>query len=183
MTLHYRLDPRESRLTVQAFASGMLSLFAHSPVLAIPEFDGELQIDPETGAEAALRVAVQANSVQVTGNVKPQDREEIDRRTRLEVLETASYPTIAYEGTDSAATRLAPGWFRLRCRGKLSLHGVTGPLDLDAQLRINGDSMRLSGEFALLQSAYRIKRVAALGGTITVKDELKFSYDVAGHKI
>jgi hypothetical protein len=58
------------------------------------------------------------------------------------------------------------------------LHGVTGPLELDAQLRI-----RLSGEFAILQIAYRIKRVAALGGTITVKDDLKFSYDVAGHKI
>jgi polyisoprenoid-binding protein YceI len=176
------LCPRRVASPCKAFATGALSIFAHSPVIAIRDFDGHLQLDLDTGAEAALRVKVKAESLQVTGNVRPQDREEIETRMRQEVLETMTYPEVAYETTEMAATKVTPGWFRLRCRAKLTLHGVSNPLELDSQLRINDEGIRLSGEFSLLPSAYRIKRVSALGGMITVKDELKFSYDIAGRK-
>jgi polyisoprenoid-binding protein YceI len=178
----YRLDPRDSRFTVQAFASGALAMFAHSPVIAIREFAGELRLDPETGAVAALQVTVKADSLQVTGNVRPEDRDEIETRLRQEVLETATYPEIVYQNLESAATRVTPGWFRLHCRGRLTLHGLTNPLEMDVQLRVLDNDVRLSSEFALPQSAYRIKRVTALAGMITVKDELKLSYDVVGHR-
>jgi hypothetical protein len=35
MAVHYRLNPGESRFTVQAFASGLLSFLGHSPTFAI----------------------------------------------------------------------------------------------------------------------------------------------------
>ena len=34
----YRIDPGRSRFTVQAFATGLLSAFAHSPTFAVRDF-------------------------------------------------------------------------------------------------------------------------------------------------
>jgi hypothetical protein len=62
------------------------------------------------------------------------------------------------------------------------LHGITRPHNVDTQLRLYADGVRLSGEFSLLHSGYNLKRVTALGGMITVKDELKFSFEIVGLK-
>jgi hypothetical protein len=41
--VHYALDPRKGSFTVQAFATGLLSAFGHSPRFAIRNFDGKAQ--------------------------------------------------------------------------------------------------------------------------------------------
>jgi polyisoprenoid-binding protein YceI len=176
------LDPSQSRFTVQAFAQGALSVFAHSPTFVIRAFTGEIRLAPEVMADAALHLAVQADSLALSDSVSAKDREEIERRMRQEVLETAAYPQIVFQSTEIAASKIAEGWYRLEIAGKLSLHGVTNHQRLDAQLRVSEDEIRLSGDCALSQQAYRIKRVSALGGMITVKDELKLAFDLVGHK-
>ena len=45
MMTRYRLDPGQSRFTVQAFATGMLSFLAHSPTFAVRAFRGDVEID------------------------------------------------------------------------------------------------------------------------------------------
>ena len=37
---HYRLAAAQSQFTVHAFATGMLSVFAHSPTFAVQDFRG-----------------------------------------------------------------------------------------------------------------------------------------------
>ncbi len=44
------------------------------------------------------------------------------------------------------------------------------------------DEIRLTGDCPLSQPAYRIKRVSALGGMITLKDELKLAFDLVGRR-
>jgi polyisoprenoid-binding protein YceI len=181
-TISYVLDPSHSRFTVQAFAQGALSAFAHSPTFAIRTFTGEFRLTPEVTADAEFRLTVQADSLTLADSVSAKDREEIERRMRQEVLETAAYPQIVFQSTEITASKIAEGWYRLGIAGKLSLHGVTNLQRLDAQLRVSEDEIRLSGDCALSQQAYRIKRVSALGGMITVKDELKLTFDLVGHK-
>lgn len=41
-----------------------------------------------------------------------------------------------------------------------------------------GESLRAHGEFPLRQTEYGIKPVSAAGGTIKLKDELKFTFDI-----
>lgn len=183
MTNRYLVDPGLSRFTVQAFASGLLSLFAHNPVIAIRDFAGEMQFTPDSLEEASLHLTVRADSLEVTGNVRPSDRQEIESRMRKEVLETAAYPEVKFQSAAILASKVADNWYRLQIRGQLFLHGVTNPHALDAQLRILSDGIRLGGEFTLSLSAYRIKRVSAVGGMITLKDELKFSFDVAARTV
>ena len=97
-----------------------------------------------------------------------------------EVLQSDSYPEIVYRSRSIAADKIADAWYRLRIMGELALHGVMRPHNVDTQLRLYEDGVRLSGEFSLRHSDYHIKRVTALGGMITVKDEMKFSFEIVG---
>jgi polyisoprenoid-binding protein YceI len=180
--MRYVLDPSQSRFTVQAFARGVLAGFGHSPTFAIREFTGELRFAPDALAEASLHMTVKADSLVVTSSVSPKDREEIESRMRQEVLETAVYPEIVYQSTQIAADQIADNWYRLQITGELSLHGITKGHAVDVQLRLSEDQARMSGQFTLLQSAYRIKRVSALGGMIHLQDELKVDFDLVGRK-
>lgn len=180
--MRYILDPSASRFTVQAFATGLLATFGHSPTFAVRQFSGELDFDPGAPAQATLRLTCQADSLAVTAGGSAKDREEIEGRMRQEVLETAAHPEIAFHSSEVTADRVADGWYRLKILGILSLHGVKKPQAVEAQLRLAEDEARLSGQCTLSQSAYRIKPVTALAGAIKLKDELKLDFDLAGRK-
>jgi polyisoprenoid-binding protein YceI len=183
LMVRYTLDPASSRFTVQAFAGGMLSGFGHSPTFAVRQFTGEVGFTPETLADASLRLTVRAESLTLTDSVSAKDRQEIEGQMRLEVLEAAAYPEIDFQSAGITADRVADNWYRLRIQGELRLHGVKRPQQVDAQLRILEDQVRLSGQCALSLSAYRIKPVTALGGLIKLKDELKLDFDLAGREL
>jgi polyisoprenoid-binding protein YceI len=178
--MRYLLDASQSRFTVQAFVRGAFSALGHSPTFAIREFTGELRMPTDEAAGASVQLKVRASSLALTDPVSAKDREEIESRMRNEVLETASFPEIVFQSTAITASKIAEGWYRLGIAGELSLHGTTNPHRVDAQLRVIEDEARLSGDCELLQLAYRIKPVSALGGMISLKDELKLTFDLVG---
>jgi polyisoprenoid-binding protein YceI len=180
--MRYVLDPAQSRFTVQAFARGLLSILGHSPTFAIRDFTGALDFDADAPAKTSFRIAVKADSLSVTDPVSARDREDIETRMRQDVLETAKYPEVVFEGAAASVDRVADGWYRLRLAGELRLHGVARPHEVEAQLRLSDGEARLSGDASLSQAAHRIREVSALGGTIKLKDELKFKFDLAGRK-
>jgi polyisoprenoid-binding protein YceI len=180
--MRYLLDASQSRFTVQALVQGTLSALGHSPTFAIRAFTGEIRLAPEAIADTAILLTIQADSLALADSVSAKDRDEIESRMRQEVLESAAHPQIVFQSTEITPSKIAEGWYRLGIAGKLSLHGVTNPHRLDAQLRVMDDEIRLSGDCTLSQPAYRIKRVSALGGMITLKDELKIAFDLAGRK-
>jgi len=182
MTVRYRFDPGSSRFTVQAFAGGMLSFLGHSPTFAVRDFAGGMGLTGPTFAGAWLEITVQAGSLELIDAVSPGDRADIEGRMRGEVLETASYREVGFRGTDLSGEQVSVGRYRLRVDGQLSLHGVTNPHRVEAQLVIYEDGIRLSGESALRPSDYRIRPVSALGGGIRLKDHLQFSFDMVGWK-
>ena len=178
----YRINPARSRFTVRAFSSGMLSVLGHNPTISIREFEGEAQFVPGTLDSASLRIVIAADSLTVTDDVSAKDRQEIEHTMREQVLETAKYPDINYESTGITSSRIFEGQYRVNIDGKLSLHGVTRDLAITAQVILSDTSLRANSEFPLLQSDYRIKPFAAVGGTIKLKDELKFSFDLVADR-
>jgi polyisoprenoid-binding protein YceI len=180
--MRYSLDDSQSRFTVQAFVSGALSALGHSPTFAVRAFTGEICFAAETIADASIRLKVQASSLALADSVSAKDRDEIESRMRLEVLEIAAYPEIVFGSTDVTSSEIADGWYRLAIAGKLSLHGVTNPHRMDSNLRVTEDEVRLSGDCVLSQQAYRIKRVSAVGGLITLKDELKIAFELVARR-
>ena len=179
--VHYRLVAEQSQFTAQAFAEGLFSAFGHDPVIAIRDFAGEAKHIPGTLSDGWVRITVKASSLAATDDIKQKDRAEIDQMMREEVLETAKYPEIIFESTNISVNRQGEGRYRARVIGDLTLHGVTQKnLWIQAELTVSEKNLRAKGEFSLKQTDYQIKPVKVAGGTLKVKNELKFKFDIKG---
>jgi polyisoprenoid-binding protein YceI len=181
-TVRYALDPKVSRFTVQAFAAGLFSSFGHNPVIAITNFSGEATVTPETIEPASLIIKIPAASLEVASDVSDKDRKEIERMMQQNVLESSSYPEIVFECSQFPHSSTANGQYWVSLNGDLTMHGVSCGQSVSANVTINGDTLKASGTFSLLQTDYGIQLVAVAGGTLKVKDELKFTFDVVARK-
>ncbi|HKO96410.1 MAG TPA: YceI family protein [Pyrinomonadaceae bacterium] len=178
--VQYSIVPGESTFTVQAFAEGLLSAFAHDPIISIRSFAGEVAFVPETFQQASLMLTIDAKSLAVTGGVKEKDLVEVERAMRDEVLEVNNYSEITFTSTNISASRIGAGRYRTRIIGDVTLHGVTQKnIWISGEATIAGETLRAKGDFSLKQKDFGIKPFAAVGGTIKLKNELKFSFDIA----
>jgi polyisoprenoid-binding protein YceI len=181
--LHYRLAPEQSTFTVQAFAEGLMSAFGHDPVFAIKDFTGEAQFVAGSFEAASLNMTVKANSIVLTNEVKEKDRIEIEQTMRDQILELEKYHEILFVSSSISLTRLAEGRYRARVIGDLTLRGATQKnLWITAQVSISEETLKAQGDFPLKQSDFGIKPFSAAGGTIKLKNELKFNFDIVALK-
>lgn len=181
--VRYRLVPAQSTFTVQAFAEGLLSAFGHDPVLAIKDFSGEVQFVPGSFEAASLKMTVKADSIVLSTEVKEKDRIEIEQTMREQVLEIAKYPEIVFVSSNISVTKLAEGRYRARVIGDLTFHGATQKnLWITPEVTVSGESLSAKGVFSLKQTDFGIKPFSAAAGTIKLKNELKFSFDIAGEQ-
>jgi polyisoprenoid-binding protein YceI len=73
----FKIDAAASRFTVQAFATGLLSAFGHNPTIAIRDYDGEIQFNPDTIDNASVRVTVRTGAMEVVDEMKNDDRKKL----------------------------------------------------------------------------------------------------------
>jgi polyisoprenoid-binding protein YceI len=175
---HFVIDGRASRFTVQAFASGMLSVVGHNPTMAIGKFSGEVDFSSESLEARGLRLLIEAGSLNVQDDISDRDRREIERITNEQVLEIKQYPEIVYESPVASITRLGESLYSAALNGTLSFHGVIRNQPVTARIAVFGEMLRVSGDFTLRQSDYQIKPVVVAGGALKLKDELKFSFEI-----
>jgi polyisoprenoid-binding protein YceI len=181
-TVRYSIETRGSTFTVRAFATGLLSSFGHSPTIAVPDFDGEISLNPDAVEKSFLRLTIRSASLNVTDDISEKDREEINRRMHQEVLEADSFPQIVYECSRASASKVGESQYWMALNGELTLHGITRGQPVSARVLVNGDTLRATGEISLRQSDYRIQPVSAAAGTIRLKDEIKLSFDISARK-
>jgi polyisoprenoid-binding protein YceI len=182
IAVRYTLNPGLSRFKVQATASGLLSAFAHNPVILIPAFSGEVRFDPASLDSAYLRMVIDAGALDVSDDMNDKDREEIRRLMYEEVLDSGSYPELIYECSSVTGSSVGQGRFWLTLNGELTLHGVTRPQPVGATLAVDHKTLRAPGDFSLRQSDYQIKLVSSIGGALKVKDELRCSFNIVAEK-
>lgn len=180
--IRFMIDAAVSRFTVKAFAGGLLSALAHNPSIAVREFSGEARVDLADLERSSLVVTVNADSLTVIGDVPDKDRPEVERAMHEDVLQSQRFPEIIYECSRVSASKAGDGIYWASLNGELSLHGVTRNQVIPARIFVDETSLKASGEFSLRQSDYNIKLVSAAGGTIKVKDELKFSFELAARR-
>jgi polyisoprenoid-binding protein YceI len=181
-TVHYVIQTKGSTFTVRAFATGLLSAFGHNPVISIPDFEGEIFVNPEAMEQSSLRIAIHSSSLTVIGDISEKDREEINHRMHAEVLESDSFPDIVYECSRVSASKTGEGQYWVALNGDLTLHGTTRSQPVSARVSLKGDTLRATGDFSIRQSDYEIRPVSALGGAVKLKDELKLSFDISARK-
>jgi polyisoprenoid-binding protein YceI len=177
-TVRYIIEHRGSTFTVKAFATGLLSMFGHSPTIAIPGFKGEASLNPDALEQSSLRMGIQSSSLTVTDDISNKDRDEINRAMHEDVLESNSFPDIVFECSRVSASKTGEGLYWVALNGELTLHGVTRNQSVLARVSVNGQSLRATGEFSVRMSDYEIRPVSAVGGTVRLKDELKLSFAI-----
>lgn len=180
--IHYVVDARASRFTVQAFASGILSAMGHNPRIGIRTLTGEVDFDAEAPQACGCRLSMKANSLGVVDDISDKDRREIEKIMNEQVLESAKYPDIVYEARTVTVKRLEGSLYSAVLVGTLSFHGATHNQQVSARIAGFEEMLRASGEFTLNQSDYRIRPVSVAGGALKVKDELKFSFEIVARK-
>jgi polyisoprenoid-binding protein YceI len=178
----YVVDMRASQFTVQAFASGLAAAVAHSPKIAIRDWDGEARFTPGTLTDASIRVRIKTASLEVLDEMRDSDRRELLRVLNGEVLETQRFPEVIFESSEARAERQKDDLYRLKVQGRLDLHGVVSDHSFVAQVALGVDSARAYGEFKLQQTDYGIRIASVAGGTLRLQDELKFSFYVVARK-
>jgi polyisoprenoid-binding protein YceI len=180
--VRYRIDASKSRFLVRAFAGGVFSAFAHDHTIAVRAFDGQARFTPGDPKSASLRVTIKAGSLAVIDKISEEDRKEIESTMRENVLEISKYPEITFSSTSVSASKHPEGHYEVTISGDLTLHGVTRNRRITATVDFDGDTLRVKGEFSLLQTDYEITPVSIALGTIRVKDELRLLFDVIAIK-
>jgi polyisoprenoid-binding protein YceI len=180
--LHYVVDARTSRFTVQVFASGVLSAMGHNPRISIRTFAGEVDFNAEAVQASGFRLSMRAHSLEVLDDISDRDRAEIERLMNEQVLESVKYPEIIYGAPTVTITRLEGTLYSAILNGALSFHGVTRNQSVTARIAVFDEMLRASGDFTLNQSDYGIKPVSVAGGVLKVKDEVKFSFEMVARK-
>ncbi len=179
----YKINAAESRFTVRALVGGLLSSVAgHDHTIAIRDFYGAAQFTYGSVTPASLQFTIRADSLAVTDKVSESDRNKIQTTMRNEVLDVNSYPEITFKSTEITATRVEEGKYETRITGDLTLHGTTRQLTINAFVTFYATSLHADGQFALRQTEYGIRPVSVAGGTIKVKDELKFSFHIVAER-
>lgn len=181
-TVRYVIDPRGSRFTVQAFATGILSALGHNPTIAIRDYDGEVAFAPDTYDHASVQVAIKTATFEVLDEMKRSDREKLEQEMFSSVLDVARFPDVRYESRQVLVQKDGGGLLKVNATGDLTLHGVTHVHAFEARAINMDTTLRVFGDFTLRQSDYGMKQFSVAGGVLRLKDELKCKFELLARR-
>jgi polyisoprenoid-binding protein YceI len=180
----FRLDSSQSKFIAHALRGGLFWFKGHEHLVAAREFSGEAQITPDKIAPASLQLTVKTDSMVETSAVfTEQQKQIINKELREIVLEPAKYPEIVFRSTEVTGKLLGNGQYELKIRGDLTLHGVTRRIVIPAKVTVAGNNLRAVGEFSIDRSDFNVKATSAFHGMVRVRDKVKFTFDIVGHRV
>jgi len=182
-TVTYKLDPGQSKFMAHASPSGLLWFKGHTHHLAATDFSGQVELTPDTITPASLRLVVKAASLHETGAdfTEPQ-KQIINKELKEIVFHPDQYPDITFQSTSVTAKSKGAGQYDVKITGNVTLHGVTHPVTIPAVVTLTGDTLRAAGEFSLDRDDYKVKATSAFHGMVRVGHDVKFEFDIVGHK-
>ena len=181
-TVRYVIDPRGSRFTVQAFATGILSPLGHNPTIAIRDYDGEVRFAADTYDNASVQLAIKASTFEVLDEMKRSDREKLEQEMFSSVLDVARFPDVRYESRRVLVEKDGGGLLKVNATGDLTLHGVTLAHAFEARAIDMDTTLRVFGDFTLRQSDYGMKQFSVSGGILRLNDELKCKFELLARR-
>ena len=177
---HFAIDTKASLFTVQAFASGIVAVVAHSPKFAVRNFVGEMEFGIETMENASLQLMINIGSLEIMDEVDSRTRREIERVLFQDVLEANLFPEISFESVQVSAKKVSENRYSASVTGNLNLHGVTKGHSFESQVVVGPDTLRAIGDFSLKQSHYGIVAPSFPGGTL--RDGLKLAFYIVAQR-
>jgi polyisoprenoid-binding protein YceI len=178
----YRLDPAQSRLTVEVGKAGVFGFAGHEHQVVAGVFRGTATFDPERLGQSSVDLTFEAGALRVTGKGEPPGDVPQVQATMVSptCLDVGRFPAIRFVSRSVAAAGAAgPNGGDLALRGELTLHGVTRPLTLRVHLDVAGPALEATGATTLKQTDFGITPISK-AGVVKVKDELTLSWRISG---
>ena len=182
--LRFRLDASRSKFIAHGLRGGLLWFKGHEHLIAAREFTGEAQVTPARLTPASLQITVNAASLVETSDefTEPQ-KQIINKELREIVFHPEKYPQIVFRSTEvTGKTTTNNNSFEVKIKGDLTLHGVTRRITIPAKVTISGDDLRAAGEFSIDRSDFNVKATSAVHGLVRVRNKVKFTFDIVGHR-
>ncbi|MDQ6654051.1 MAG: YceI family protein [Acidobacteriota bacterium] len=182
-TLRYQIDASQSKFIAHGMAGGLLWFKGHDHLVAVREFTGEAQLTPNSITPASLVIIARTESMVETssGFTEPQ-KQIINKELREIVLQPDQYPEIVFKSTNVTGKTTGSNKYDLKITGDLTLHGVTRPITIPTSVTVAGNDLRAQGEFSIDRADFKVKATSAVHGLVRVRDKVKFTFDVLGHR-
>jgi len=183
-TQRYRLDASQSKFIAHAIAGGLLWFKGNDHLVAVKEFTGEAQFTPESITPASLEITAKADSMVETSSVfTDQQKQIIDKELREIVLEPSKYPDIIFRSSNVTGKSTGHDQYQLSITGDLTLHGLTRRITLPTEITLSGGDLRARGEFSIDRGDFKVKATSAVHGLVRVRDKVRFTFDIVGHRL
>jgi polyisoprenoid-binding protein YceI len=179
----FRLDSDQSKFIAHGLRGGLLWFKGHEHLVAAREFSGEAQMSPDKITPASLQLTVKTDSMVETSDAfTEQQKQIINKELREIVMEPAKYPEIVFKSTVVTGKSQSNGQYNLKIVGELTLHGVTRQIVIPAKVTLTGNNLRAIGEFSIDRSDFKVKATSAFHGMVRVRNKVKFTFDIVGHR-
>jgi len=180
----FSLDASQSKFIAHAMAGGLLWFKGHEHLVAVRKFSGEAQLTPDQINPASLEITAKTDSMVETSSVfTDQQKQIIDKELREIVLQPNQYPEIVFRSTEVSGKKLSADQYDLNISGNLTLHGVTRRITIPTKVTLAGRDLRAVGEFSIDRSDFNVKATSAVHGLVRVRDKIKFTFDIVGHRL
>jgi polyisoprenoid-binding protein YceI len=182
-TVTYTLDASRSKFMAHASPSGLLWFKGHGHHLAASDFSGQVELTMPNIQPASLRLVVKAASLHETGAdfTEPQ-KQIINKELHDIVLLPDQYPEIVFQSTSVTAKTAKRIGIDVRIVGNLTLHGVTRQIEIPANVTLNDNELRATGNFSIDRDDFKVKATSAAHGLVRVSNKVKFEFDIVGRR-
>jgi polyisoprenoid-binding protein YceI len=182
-TVTYTLDASRSKFMAHASPSGLLWFKGHGHHLAASDFSGQVELTMPNIQPASLRLVVKAASLHETGAdfTEPQ-KQIINKELHDIVLLPDQYPEIVFQSTSVTGKTAKRIGVDVRIVGNLTLHGVTRQIEIPANVTLNDNELRATGNFSIDRDDFKVKATSAAHGLVRVSNKVKFEFDIVGRR-
>jgi polyisoprenoid-binding protein YceI len=169
----WQLDPAASQLTVYVFKAGLFSGFLHDHTFVPRRWNVSAQFDPSHLQDFHAEVTVVTDSLRDTQTMlSAEDKAKVESQVvSPDVLDANRFPEIRFIA-DRVVSAQKADELEGTVSGKLSLHGVTRPLEVPVRIWRRGNAHVLLGKVSFKQSDFGIAPLRKAGGTIAVEDRV-----------
>ncbi len=183
----YVVVPEDSDVRILVYREGRLaSKVGHNHVISSPDIQGSAVLTRDlVGSTVDIRIPVATLVVDDLAQRKEGGKEfagepseadiESTRRTMLSsrVLDAGPYPLVRINATVTGGK--PPD---MQADVSMTLHGMEQQFQIPVKLERQGPLAIASGAFSILQSDFGIEPFSMLGGSLSVKDEVKLQYRI-----
>ena len=156
-----QIDPDRSSLTIHVGKTGWLAGAGHEHIVLAPIAEGSI----DDGRPSHISFRVEGARLKV---MPEEHQAEVQDSMQARVLESSRFPEIHFTSEEIQPA----GDNTWHVSGRLQLHGKSRLIHL-AVRKLDG---RYVGATTVKQTDYGIQPIRAVGGAVSVKDELKIDF-------